>query len=164
MKNHRVALALLSALTGVALFATGCSQSADSPGPKESKSGSDGSGTAAFDEAQTLRKCLRDKGMDVPDLQPGENPRSTVLAPPEGTDPAKWAKALQDCGSGKSGSGDAGKEQSMDEQVKIADCLRGKGFDVADPTAGPDGSHSGWQIPQSADPDKFMKALNECAA
>ncbi|WP_175411761.1 hypothetical protein [Streptomyces sp. TRM64462] len=172
LRNHKIALALMSALTGVALFATGCSQSSDSPGPSESTSGSggsDGSGpdTAAFDKAQALRTCLRDKGMDVPDLQPGENPYSTMLAPPQGTDPAKWTQALEDCGSGAGGSGgggDAGGQQALDQQVKIAECLRGKGFDMPDPKAGPDGSRNAWQVPQGADPDKFLTALNECAA
>ncbi|GAA2938369.1 hypothetical protein GCM10010446_24650 [Streptomyces enissocaesilis] len=169
MKKHEIALALMSALTGVALFTTGCSQSSGNPGPNESTSGSGGSGsdTAAFDKAQALRTCLRDKGMDVPDLQPGENPYATMLAPPQGTDPAKWSKALEDCGSGTGGSGgggDAGGRQSTDQQVEIAECLRGKGFDMPDPKAGPNGSSSGYKVPGGADPDKFMTALNECAA
>ncbi|WP_097866421.1 hypothetical protein [Streptomyces sp. rh34] len=172
LRSHKIALALMSALTGVALFATGCSQSSDSPGPSESTSGSggsDGAGpdTAAFDKAQATRKCLRDKGMDVPDLQPGENPYSTMLQPPLGSDPAKWSKALEDCGSGPGGSGgggDTGEQQSLDQQVKIAECLRGKGFDMPDPKAGPDGSRNAWTIPEGADQDTFMTALNECVA
>ncbi|MFD4370642.1 hypothetical protein [Streptomyces sp. NPDC058486] len=176
LRNQKIALALMSALTGVTLFATGCSQSSDSPRPEESAtsasdasggSGGSGSDTAGFDKAQALRKCLRDKGVDVPDLQPGENPYATMLTPPEGTDPAKWSKALEDCGSGTSGTGGgggAGDQQAMDQQVKIAECLRGKGFDMPDPKAGPNGSSSGYKIPDGADPDKFITALNECAA
>jgi hypothetical protein len=173
MRNHKIALAVTSALMGVALFAAGCSQSSSGGegGQKtsgtEGSSGVGGSDTAAFDKAQALRKCLREKGMDVADLQPGENPLAAVLYPPEGTDPAKWSKALEECGSGMGGSGgggSAGQQQALDQQIKIVKCLRGKGFDMPDPKAGPNGANSMFEIPDGADPKKFMTALNECAA
>lgn len=172
MRTHKMTLAVASALVGVALLATGCSQSSESGGTGSDASssaggpGGSGSDTAAFDEAQELRKCLRGKGMDVPDLEAGDDPRSSVLSAPEGTPPEKWSKALEDCGSGTGSGGDGGADdqQQMDEQVKIAECLRDEGFDMPDPEAGPEGSHSGWTVPEGADQDEFMKALNECAA
>lgn len=184
MRTHRTTLTLASALAAVTLLATGCSssdgdggkdeESSDSAGGTGDPGGSDGSGgsgsdTDAFDQAQKLRACLRDKGMDVPDLKPGEHPNASVLGQPKGTSAEKWSKALEDCGSGtgpggSGGGGESGEQQGMDAQVKIAKCLRDQGFDMPDPKPGPDGSHSGWKVPGGADPDKFMKALNECAA
>ncbi|MBO3679503.1 hypothetical protein [Streptomyces sp. NEAU-YJ-81] len=182
MRNHRLTLTLAATAAGLALFVTGCSGSSDSGGSKDSASSensaasggsgdSGGSGSdsdsAAFDKAQKLRTCLRDKGIDVPDLKPGEDPRSATLGQPEGVSADKWSKALEDCGSGMAGGGSGGaadQQGSLDQQVKIAECVRGKGFDMPDPKPGPDGGNTGFRIPKGADPDKFLKALNECAA
>ncbi|WNI21290.1 hypothetical protein [Streptomyces sp. ITFR-16] len=169
MKNHRLTLALATAVAGLALLTTGCSGS-DGGGEKASGSsgGAGGSDSGdATDKAQKLRVCLREKGMDVPDLEPGANPYAQALGAPEGVSPEKWHKALEDCGSG-TGPGDGGEDarqdQDQDQQVRIAECVRGKGFDMPDPKVGPDGSRSGFKIPEGADPEKFVKALNECAA
>lgn len=172
MKNHRLTLALATAVAGLALFTTGCSGSDDGGGSRKESGGSGGTGGSdsgdATDKAQKLRACLRDKGMDVPDLEPGANPYAQALVAPEGASPEKWQKALEDCGSGTGpgGGGGGGEDarQDQDQQVRIAECVRGKGFDMPDPKAGPDGSSSGFKIPEGADPEKFMKALNECAA
>ncbi|MGW5441671.1 hypothetical protein [Streptomyces asiaticus] len=177
MRNHRLTLPLAATAAGLALFMTGCSGSSDSGGSKgssssESSTASGGSGSsdsdsAAFDEAQKLRTCLRGKGIDVPDLKPGEDPRSATLGQPEGTSADKWSKALKDCGSHMAGGGSGGaadQQDALDQQVKIAECMRGKGFDMPDPKPGPNGANSGFRIPKGADPDKFLKALNECAA
>lgn len=166
MRNHRLALALATGLAGLTLLTAGCSS--DGSGAKESPSSFGGSGTdtAAMDKAQALRKCLRDQGMDVPDLEAGTNPYAQPLTQPGGVSPEKWNKALTDCGSGPEagGSGSAEQRQNLDQQVKIAECVRGKGFDMPDPKPGAQGSSSGFKIPEGADPDKFLAALNECAA
>ncbi|MFE2444214.1 hypothetical protein ACWDHW_43980 [Streptomyces melanosporofaciens] len=184
MRNHRLTLTLAATAAGLALFVTGCSGSSDSGGSKDSSSsensaasggsgssggsgGSGGSDSAAFDKAQKLRTCLRGKGIDVPDLKPGEDPHSATLAQPEGTSAAKWSKALKDCGSTMAGGGSGGaadQQDALDQQVKIAECVRGKGFDMPDPKPGSGGANPGFRIPKGADPDKFLKALNECAA
>lgn len=175
MRNHRLTLALATALAGLALVTTGCSGSgggakeSSSSGGSSSSSGGSAGGSEAMDKAQKLRSCLRDKGIDVPDLEPGANPYAESLAAPEGVSPEKWQKALEDCGSGIGGGGSGGadggaSQQDQDQQVKIAECVRGKGFDMPDPKAGPNGSRSGFKVPEGADPEKFMKALNECAA
>ncbi|MGA6155799.1 hypothetical protein ACPEIC_20860 [Stenotrophomonas sp. NPDC087984] len=178
MRNHRLTLTLAATAAGLALFMTGCSGSSDSSGSKDSASsensaasggsgGSGGSDSAAFDKAQKLRTCLRGKGIDVPDLKPGEDPHSATLAQPEGTSAAKWSKALKDCGSTMAGDGSGGaadQQDALDQQVKIAECVRGKGFDMPDPKPGSGGANPGFRIPKGADPDKFLKALNECAA
>ncbi|GAA1711291.1 hypothetical protein [Streptomyces yatensis] len=180
MRNHRLTLPLAATAAGLALFVTGCSGSSDSGGSKDASSsgnsaasggsgdsGGSGSDSAAFDKAQKLRTCLRGKGIDVPDLKPGEDPHSATLAQPEGTSADKWSTALKDCGSGMAGGGSGGaadQQESLDQQVKIAQCVRSKGFDMPDPKPGRDGANGGFRIPKGADPDKFLKALNECAA
>ncbi|MDP9869002.1 MULTISPECIES: hypothetical protein [Streptosporangium] len=173
MRNHRLPLVLASGLAALAMLTTACSPSSGSDdGAKETvTTGGNGAGdsgagdSAAADKAQALRSCLRGKGMDVPDLKPGANPYAEVLNQPAGVSPEKWKQALDECGSGGSGGhSDSGSQQSLDQQVKIAECVRAKGFDMPDPKAGPDGANSGFKLPQGADPEKFMKALNECAA
>ncbi|MBU3867721.1 hypothetical protein KN815_27775 [Streptomyces sp. 4503] len=177
MRNHRLTLTLAATAAGLALSLTGCSGSSDSGGSKDSASsedsaasgGSGGSGgsssdSAAFDKAQKLRTCLRDKGIDVPDLKPGQDPHSTTLAQPRDISADKWSKALKDCGSSMAGGSAADQQEALDQQVKIAECVRGKGFDMPDPKPGPNGSNSAFRVPKGADPDKFLKALNECAA
>ncbi|WP_405783537.1 hypothetical protein [Streptomyces sp. NBC_00859] len=172
MRNHKFTLALATGMAGLALVTAGCSGS-DGGGVKKSDSSggtsSSGGDSAAMDNAQKLRSCLRGKGMDVPDLKPGSNPYAQSLAAPAGVSPDKWQKALEGCGSGVasggSGGGDGGTaQQNQDQQVKIAKCVRDKGFDMPDPKPGPNGSNSGFKVPEGADPGKFMKALNECAA
>ncbi|MFE9403499.1 hypothetical protein ACFYNY_17160 [Streptomyces sp. NPDC006530] len=170
MRNHRLTLALASGMAGLALFGSGCSGASDGGsgmGSSSADSGSGGSGSdsAGADKAQALRGCLRKQGLDVPDLKPGENPNAQVLSPPQGTSTDKWNQALNACGSGVEGGGGAGAGApgQQDQQVKIAQCLRGKGFDMPDPKV--EGGHSsGFKIPEGADRDKFMRALNECAA
>ncbi|MGW1867310.1 hypothetical protein ACWCPS_17300 [Streptomyces mauvecolor] len=171
MRNHRFTLVLASGMAGLALLASGCSgSSGGEPGKDSGASGNgsgDGSGgdSSAADKAQALRGCLRKQGMDVPDLKPGENPYAQSLSQPPGTSAEKWNKALNACGSGVEGGGGTGAPdpKQQDQQVKIAQCLRGKGFDMPDPKV--EGGHSsGFRIPDGVDRDKFMKALNECAA
>ncbi|MHC0432979.1 hypothetical protein ACX6XY_22795 [Streptomyces sp. O3] len=170
MRNHRLTLALATGLAGLALLTTGCSS--DGGGAKESSSssagGSGGAGTdtEAMDKAQALRKCLRGKDIDVPDLEAGANPYAQPLTQPDGVSPEKWNKALTDCGSGPEAGdgGSAEQQQNLDQQVKIAECVRGKGFDMPDPKPGAQGSSSGFKIPDGAAPEKFLAALNECAA
>ncbi|MCX5384225.1 hypothetical protein [Streptomyces sp. NBC_00083] len=170
MRNHRLTLALASGMAGLALFASGCSGSSGGGAGKDAGAGGNGSdagadGSAAADKAQALRGCLRKQGMDVPDLKPGENPNAQLLSQPQGTSTDKWNKALTACGSGVPGGDGAGAPDpgQQDQQVKIAQCLRGKGFDMPDPKV-ESGHSSGFKIPEGADPDTFMKALNECAA
>ncbi|MEU3895343.1 hypothetical protein [Streptomyces sp. NPDC045251] len=170
MRNHRLTLALATSLAGLALLTTGCSS--DGGGAKESPSSSDGgsggSGTDAdaMDKAQALRKCLREQGMNVPDLEAGANPYAQPLTQPDGVSAEKWNKALTDCGSGPQagGGGSAEQQQNLDQQVKIAECVRGQGFDMPDPKPGAQGFSNGFKMPEGADPEKFLAALNECAA
>ncbi|WP_438295587.1 hypothetical protein [Streptomyces sp. HUAS TT7] len=167
MRNHRFTLVLASGMAGLALFASGCSGSSGGGPGKDSGASGNGSGgdASAADKAQALRGCLRKQGMDVPDLKPGENPYAQSLSQPPGTSAEKWNKALNACGSGVEGGGGTGAPdpKQQDQQVKIAQCLRGKGFDMPDPKV-EGGRSSGFRIPDGVDKDTFMKALNECAA
>ncbi|WP_051865477.1 hypothetical protein [Streptosporangium roseum] len=173
MRNHRLPLVLASGLAALAMLATGCAQSSGSDrGVKETvASGDSGTGdsaaidSAAVDKAQARRSCLRSKGMDVPDPKPGANPNAELLMPPADASPEKWQKALNECsGAGSGGQSDPSGQQSLDQQVKIAECVRTKGFDMPDPEPGSAGMTGQFMIPQGADREKFMKALNECAA
>ncbi|MGW4203004.1 hypothetical protein [Streptomyces sp. NPDC004726] len=179
MRNRKLAVAVASGIAGLALFVSGCSgssdggedssQSGDSVAPSGGSGGGSGGDDSAADSAdrdQERRKCLRDKGIKIADLPPGTDPRTQLLAPPEGTPPEKWQKALEACGSlpgGGSGDG-ASDQQQSDQQLKIIQCLRGKGFTMPDPKPAKGGMTEPFRIPQGADPDKFMTALNECAA
>ncbi|MET9359686.1 hypothetical protein ABZX93_02070 [Streptomyces sp. NPDC006632] len=172
MRNHRLTLVLASGMAGLALFASGCSGSSGGGADKDAGPSDNGSAgnsasgdSGAADKAQALRSCLRKQGMDVPDLKPGENPNAQILSPPQGASTDKWNQALQACGSGVQGGDGSGAPDParQDQQVKIAQCLRGKGFDMPDPKVEGNRS-SGFKIPEGADQDTFMKALNECAA
>lgn len=112
------------------------------------------------DQAQLLRSCLREQGIDVPDAAPGQDPRAQVLTVPEGVTPEKWAQAQRACTSA-GGERSAGP-RSDDNQAAIARCLREKGFDVPDPEPA-SGAQPAGKIPAGADPEKFIAALNECA-
>ncbi|MCM2388174.1 hypothetical protein [Streptomyces albipurpureus] len=179
MRNHKLAVAVASGIAGLVLFVSGCSSSSggeESSSSGESAapgggSGGDDSAANAVDKDQKLRKCLRDKGVKIADLPPGTDPRTQTLFPPEGTPPEKWQKALEACGtSPQGGSGDGASDQQQsdqqqsDQQLKIIQCLRGKGFTMPDPKPAKGGMTEAFRVPQGADPDKFMTALNECAA
>ncbi|MFF0449982.1 hypothetical protein ACFYT4_26860 [Streptomyces sp. NPDC004609] len=175
MRNRKLTVAVASGIAGLALFVSGCSGSSDA-GEDSSPSGDsvapgggsggDSSAADVVDKDQKLRKCLRDKGIKIADLPPGTDPRAQTLSAPEGTSPEKWQKALEACGtSPQGGSGDgASDQQQSDQQLKIIQCLRGKGFTMPDPKPAQGGTTEAFRIPQGADPDKFMTALNECAA
>ncbi|MFE0421175.1 hypothetical protein [Streptomyces sp. NPDC058953] len=175
MRNRKLAVAVASGIAGLALLVSGCSGSSDGGGdssqsgdPVAQGGGSGGDDSAAdyVDRDQKRRKCLRDKGIEIADLPPGTDPRAQLLAPPEGSPPEKWQKALEACGSlSQGGSGDgASDQQQSDQQLKIIQCLRGKGFTLPDPKPAKGGMTEPFRVPQGADPDKFMTALNECAA
>jgi hypothetical protein len=175
MRNRKLAMAVASGMAGLALFVSGCSgssgggDSARSGDPVAAPGGGPGGDDTAAefaDRDQERRKCLRDKGIKMPDLPPGADPRTQLLAPPEGTPPEKWQKALDACAaSQQGGSGDgASDQQQTDQQLKIIQCLRGKGFTMPDPKPAVGGMTEPFRIPEGADPDKFMTALNECAA
>ncbi|MFI5807204.1 hypothetical protein [Streptomyces sp. NPDC051561] len=184
MRNHKLAVTFASGFAGLALFAAGCSGgsagsggsdgSGGSGGGQESSASAGGSGggaddgsASAADKDQALRKCLRGKGIDIPDLPPGTDPRSQTLGPPEGTAPDKWKKGLEDCGASPQGGGGgdaSADQQALEQRIKINKCLRGKGFDMPDPKPAKGGAVEGFGVPKGADQEKFMKALNECVA
>jgi len=171
--TNRLTLLLAAGLAGLALLTTGCSSADDAKeGSSSADSGSGGAGggsdAEAADSLQKLRTCLREeKNMDVPDLEPGTDPASQTLSQPEGVTSEAWQKAMKECGAGvpggEGGSG-AASQQSQDQQVKIAECLRGKGFEMPDPKGNAGAGQPAFKLPDGADPDKFLKALNECAA
>ncbi|MEU9185795.1 hypothetical protein AB0D14_14815 [Streptomyces sp. NPDC048484] len=173
MTTNRLTLLLAAGLTGLALLTTGCSSADDT---KESNSSADsGSGGAgggseaeAADSLQKLRTCLREeKDMDVPDLKPGADPASQTLSQPDGVTSEAWQKAMKECGAGVpggEGGSDSASQQNQDQQVRIAECMRGKGFEMPDPKGAAGPGVPAFKIPDGADPDKFGKALDQCAA
>ncbi|MEO3974963.1 hypothetical protein [Streptomyces sp. CAU 1734] len=173
MRNRKLAVAVASGIAGLALFVSGCSGSSgggeDSSRSGESAapgggSGGDDSAADLADKDQERRKCLREKGIRIADLPPGTDPRAQLLAPPEGTPPEKWQKALEACGTSMQGGDGASDQEQTDQQLKIIQCLRGKGFTMPDPKPAKGGMTEPFRVPQGADPDQFMTALNECAA
>lgn len=167
MRNLRLALVLAAGVAGLALFTSGCSGSSggSSSGAGRQSAPSSSSSHSAVDTAQALRSCLRGKGMDVPDLKPGEDPQSQALGQPQGVSLEQWQAALKSCGAksaGGTGAGGGNGQQAQDQRVKIAECMRGKGFDMPDPKAGQQGG--AFSLPQGADQSKFLAALNACAA
>lgn len=143
-----------SVAVAAAVFAlTGCAGGDDPPaGPAT---------TTTTDQAQQFRSCLRDQGIDVPDAEPGQDPRAQVLTVPDGVTPEKWAQAQRACASagGDQGAG----ERTGDDQTAIARCMRAKGFDMPDPEPAASGPQPARTIPAGADPEQFMAALNQCA-
>jgi hypothetical protein len=143
----------ISVAIAVAAFAvTGCAGSEDPPAAPTT--------TTTTDQAQRLRSCLREQGIDVPDASPGQDARAQVLTVPEGVTPEKWAQAQRACAS--AGSEQGAGQGTDDDQTAIARCMRGKGFDVPDPEP-VSGVQPAGKVPAGADPEKFIAALNECA-
>lgn len=81
-------------VTGLTLFATACAN--DSPtGKKDSSGGGGGSSETVADNAVKMRQCLREHGIDVPDPEPGQDPRGMTLG--GDADPQKMQEAMKAC-------------------------------------------------------------------
>ncbi|MFB7260180.1 hypothetical protein [Streptomyces nojiriensis] len=143
-------------VTGLTLFATACAN--DAPAGKKDSSGGGGSETVA-DNAVKMRQCLREHGMDVPDPEPGQDPRGMTLG--GDSDPQKMQEAMKACGM-STGSG-AGKEPTQEEKDKELEwirCMRENGIALKDPEYN-GGMKSATEIPKGQE-KAFEEARKKC--
>jgi hypothetical protein len=92
-------------------------------------------------------RCMRERGVDVPDPKPGvEGLRRTFMDEDRRNDPAfreaerECQKHLQDL---VSQIDEDQRRELQDARLELARCMREKGFDVPDPRSGPPGGGSG---------------------
>ncbi|MFJ3673868.1 hypothetical protein ACIPSE_46240 [Streptomyces sp. NPDC090106] len=131
------------------------SASSGAPGPSLS-----GAPTNAA-ETKALSQCLRDKGLEVPDVDPDTGmPDQSAM---QGMDQAKLQEAVQDCREKISkGNGATSEPTTLDAEtratmVKFAKCMRDAGLDFEDP--GPNGFNS--STFDQSDP-AFTEAAQAC--
>ncbi|MFD7789376.1 hypothetical protein ACFV4Q_40825 [Streptomyces nojiriensis] len=145
-------------VTGLTLFATACAN--DSPaGKKDSSGGGAGRSETVADNAVKMRQCLREHGIDVPDPEPGQDPRGMTLG--GDADPQKMQEAMKACGT-STGSG-AGKEPTQEEKDKELEwirCMRENGIALKDPEYN-GGMRSATEIPKGQE-KAFEEAQKKC--
>ncbi|MGW6937462.1 hypothetical protein ACWGF3_00325 [Streptomyces xanthophaeus] len=165
--NRSLTMTTAALLTGLVLAVTACGNQQSGGGGQDptggAAGGSGGSGQDSgkeMDDAIKLRQCLRKEGVDIPDPKPGEDARGMTVG--KDVDPDKMKKAMDACGGG-GGAGSQGITQEMkDKALKQAQCLRGKGFNVPDPTFEGD-RMTGLGVPEGVDQKAFMDAANACS-
>ncbi|MDI3421551.1 hypothetical protein [Streptomyces luteolus] len=167
MLNRSLQAAVMAGCTGLMLLATACSGgSADDSTDENSGGGqnnaADDNGKSA-DDALKLRKCLREQGIDMPDPEPGQDPRGLTLG--GDADPKKFQEALKKCGSGTSGRKGGGSmtQADKDKMIKYAQCMRKNGVDMKDPKFdGGSAVGEAMRIPKGQE-KKFEKANKLCS-
>ncbi|MGG7465392.1 hypothetical protein [Plantibacter sp. YIM 135347] len=126
-----LALTLLALTLGLAACSGGGTPSAGgSPSSGSGSSGGSQSYEQEFDDWNLkIAKCLRDQGMDVADPEPG-----TQWTYPDapGADEAVEACYAQ-VGAGPTPPNQPSKAERVEQGLKLAKCLRDKGYDVKDP-------------------------------
>ncbi|MFA7768669.1 hypothetical protein ACGFNX_35965 [Streptomyces sp. NPDC048723] len=146
-------------VTGLTLFATACANDS-SAGKKDSSGGGGGGGAGTVaDNAVKMRQCLREHGIDVPDPEPGQDPRGMTLG--GDADPQKMQEAMKACGM-STGSG-AGKEPTQEEKDKELEwirCMRENGVALKDPEYN-GGMKSATEIPKGQE-KAFEEAQKKC--
>jgi hypothetical protein len=160
MRSGRRAAIALSCIV-LALSVAACGQDQPSTGDAARQEGStaagggtDGAGgqeRKAYEEGLVkYARCMRENGVDMPDPKPGE----AIAA--NRSDPTTQ-KAMDACRDLLPVNPDMGSpEEFHQNQVKLAKCLRGKGFDIPDPKPG-----QGLSLPL-ADGEKLVQAVREC--
>ncbi|MFF4425987.1 hypothetical protein ACFY04_35320 [Streptomyces sp. NPDC001549] len=146
-------------VTGLTLFATACANDS-SAGKKDSSGGGGGGGAGTVaDNAVKMRQCLREHGIDVPDPEPGQDPRGMTLG--GDADPQKMQEAMKACGM-STGAG-AGKEPTQEEKDKELEwirCMRENGVALKDPEYN-GGMKSATEIPKGQE-KAFEEAQKKC--
>ncbi|KOV42014.1 hypothetical protein [Streptomyces sp. H021] len=151
-------------VTGLTLFATACAND-PSEGEDTSASGG-GNGSAAggagadADRAVKMRQCLREHGIDVPDPEPGQDPRGMTLG--GGADPQKMQEAMKSCGMQGPGSGKEPSQEEKDKELKWIQCMRDNGVALKDPEYS-GGARSAVEIPKGQE-KAFEEAQKKCEA
>ncbi|GLV90142.1 hypothetical protein Slala04_15960 [Streptomyces lavendulae subsp. lavendulae] len=152
-------------VTGLPLFATACANDS-SEGPEGNSAGGGGNGSAAggagadADRAVKMRQCLREHGVDVPDPEPGQDPRGMTLG--GGADPQKMQEAMKACGMQGPGSGKEPSQEEKDKELKWIQCMRDNGVALKDPEYN-GGARSAVEIPKGQE-KAFEEAQKKCEA
>ncbi|MEU3187024.1 hypothetical protein ABZ707_22910 [Streptomyces sp. NPDC006923] len=122
------------------LALTACGGSSDSPGvasagdAKKSSSASAAPSGSRQDQLVAFAQCMRKNGVQIPDPAPGdENIQLPAGTKGDSTTQAALAECQQLLGGGAKDTTDS---TAQDRAVELAECLRGKGLDVADPEPG----------------------------
>ncbi|MER6200166.1 hypothetical protein ABT234_22690 [Streptomyces sp. NPDC001586] len=152
-------------VTGLTLFATACANDSSagkkdaSGGGGANSSGANSSGAGAdADRAVKMRQCLREHGIDVPDPEPGQDPRGMTLG--GGADPQKMQEAMKACGMGGPGSGKEPTQEEKDQELKWIRCMRENGVALKDPEYN-GGMKSATEIPKGQE-KAFEEAQKKC--
>jgi hypothetical protein len=176
-RSSSLTMTTAAVLTGLALLVTACTNSADgsggsggsgsagSAGSGEGSGSGSGSGTtsgADADAALKLRQCLRKQGLDVPDPEPGQDPRGMTLGGGANNDPQKFQKALEACGSGPKGGAAGPTQEEKDSQLRWVRCMRDNGLNLPDPSF-EGGMMKATEIPEGQE-EAFKKAAEKCNA
>ena len=147
---------------GVASLGGGTTTTAASPG------GGGGAVAAGEDRFYLFAKCMRDKGINVPDPEPGGGP--VRIGPGTGIDMGdpKFEQAQDACakelGDLIPGAGDPSQRQEFqDKALAFAKCMRENGVDMPDPTFG-EGGRVEQRLEGGVSPDdpKFQEAQKKC--
>ncbi|MFD9103175.1 hypothetical protein ACIRSJ_31845 [Streptomyces virginiae] len=152
-------------VTGLTLFATACANDS-SEGPEGNSASGGGNGSAAggagadADRAVKMRQCLREHGVDVPDPEPGQDPRGMTLG--GGADPQKMQEAMKACGMQGPGSGKEPSQEEKDKELKWIQCMRDNGVALKDPEYN-GGARSAVEIPKGQE-KAFEEAQKKCEA
>ncbi|QES48762.1 hypothetical protein DEJ50_13970 [Streptomyces venezuelae] len=155
-----------AALTGLTLFVTACTGGGgENKGDKKDSAGGSSAGQNAgtdsgkvADDALKVRQCLRKQGIDVPDPEPGQDPRGLTLG--SGADPQKMQKAMEACGMQGPGSGKGPTQEQKDKELKWVQCMRKNGVNLPDPTY-QGSARSAIEIPKGQE-KAFEEAQKKC--
>ncbi|WP_327262998.1 hypothetical protein OG444_17090 [Streptomyces sp. NBC_01232] len=151
-------------VTGLTLFATACANDS-SAGKKDSSAGTGGgsaggSDGSVADNAVKMRQCLREHGIDVPDPEPGQDPRGMTLG--GDADPQKMQEAMKSCGmSTGSGAGREPTQEEKDKELEWIRCMRENGVALKDPEYHEGGMKSATEIPKGQE-KAFEEAQKKC--
>ncbi|MGW5115882.1 hypothetical protein ACWEQ8_10610 [Streptomyces noursei] len=146
-------------ITGMALFAVGCTGGGADSGKGGGAQGSGASDAGKKeDDAYKYRQCLRDNGVQV------QEPKEGQAAGIEVKDEKAFKKAQDACkdlpGASKEMSQEE-QEKALDEAVKMAKCMREHGVDMPDPQL-KDGKLTAQAGGASVDREKMDKAMKAC--
>ncbi|WP_246144491.1 hypothetical protein [Actinacidiphila oryziradicis] len=140
-------------LAALALFTSACSGSGSHAAAAKSTA------DTASDKAYKLRECLRKHGMDVAEPSAGSG---NGIAISGGGDQAKMAKAMEACKQYSLNPSGELTQAEKDKRLKFAQCMRKNGYNMPDPSFGPNGG--AMQAPTGSELGAFNKASKACAA
>ncbi|WP_285026482.1 hypothetical protein [Plantibacter sp. ME-Dv--P-122b] len=134
-----VALGFAVPVLALMLGLTACSESAETPSGGGSPTTADSYAQAYDDYTISLAGCLRDRGIDVDDPEPGT---AITLDGSEAMN-AAYDACVTELGPPPADPDQPSRVEISDELRLRAQCLRDQGFDVPDPDA-----NGVWDLPE----------------